>query len=137
MLGCLDIFLISNIQNIGTNRLFLLHLSFNFTICPIFICEFIFLLIVFHIPLCNVRQPYKGCPLTCFLAEITRNETVWRMRTNNVKRVYFHTGHSGAATSSSSELQEKTRSRQSVNHVNVQENCLENVRLLVSGHLRT
>ena len=45
-------------------------------------------LIVFHIPLCNVRQPYKGCPLTCFLAEISRNETVWRMRTNNVKRVY-------------------------------------------------
>ena len=88
VLGCLDIFLISNIQNIGINRLFLLHLSFNFTICPIFICEFIFLLIVFHIPLCNVRQPYKGCPLTCFLAEITRNETVWRMRTNNVKRVY-------------------------------------------------
>ena len=75
-------------QNIGINYLFLLHLSFNFIICPIFMCEFIFLLIVFHIPLCNVRQPYKGCPLTCFLAEITRNETVWRMRTNNVKRVY-------------------------------------------------
>ena len=87
-LGCLDIFLISNIQNIGINRLFWLHLSFNFTNCQVFICEFIFHLIVFHIPLCNVRQPYKGCPLTCFLAEITRNETVWRMRTNNVKRVY-------------------------------------------------
>ena len=90
MLGCLDIFLISNIQNIGINRLFLLHLSLNFTICPIFICEFIFLLIVIHIPLCNVRQPYKGCPLTCFLAKITRYETVWRMRTNNVKIVYWH-----------------------------------------------
>ena len=87
-LRCLDIFLISNIQNTGINRLFLLHLSFNFTICPIFICIFIFLLIVFHIPLCKVRQPYKGCPLTCFLAEITWNETAWRMRTNNVKRVY-------------------------------------------------
>ena len=35
-----------------------------------------------------MKQPYKGCPLTCLLAEITRNETVWRMRTNNVKRVY-------------------------------------------------
>ena len=33
-------------------------------------------------------QPYKGCPFECNLAEITRNETVWRMRTNNVKRVY-------------------------------------------------
>ena len=42
-------FLISNIQNIGINHLFLLHLSFNFTICPIFTCEFIFLLIVFLI----------------------------------------------------------------------------------------
>ena len=48
-----------------------------------------FLLIVFHSPLCNVRQPYKGCPFMCNLAEITRNETVWRMRANNVKRVYF------------------------------------------------
>ena len=49
VLGCLDIFLISNIQNIGINRLFLLHVSFNFTIYPIFICEFIFLLFsVFH-----------------------------------------------------------------------------------------
>ena len=56
--------------------------------CLIFICEFIFLLIVFYIPLCNVRQPYEGCPFTCYLAEITWNETVWRMRTNNVKRVY-------------------------------------------------
>ena len=34
-------------------------------------------------------QPYKGCPFECNLAEITRNETVWRMRTNNVKRVYY------------------------------------------------
>ena len=67
----------------------LLHLSFNFTICLIFICRFIFLLIIFHIPLCYVRQPYKGCPFTCNLAEITRNEYVWRMRTNNVKRVYY------------------------------------------------
>ena len=40
--GCLDIFLISNIQNIGMNRLFLLHLSFNFDICPVFICEIYF-----------------------------------------------------------------------------------------------
>ena len=40
------------------------------------------------IPLCNVRQPYTGCPFMCNLAVITRNETVWRMRTNNVKRVY-------------------------------------------------
>ena len=32
------------------------------------------------------RQPYKGCPFECNLAEITRNETVWRMRTNNVKK---------------------------------------------------
>ena len=50
--------------------------------------QFFFLLIVFHIPLCIVRQPYKGCPLTCFLAEIMWNETLWRMHTNNVKRVY-------------------------------------------------
>ena len=35
------------------------------------------------------RQPYKGCPFECNLAEITWNETVWRMRTNNVKRVYW------------------------------------------------
>ena len=35
------------------------------------------------------RQPYKGCPFECNLAEITRNETVWRMRTNNVKGVYY------------------------------------------------
>ena len=35
------------------------------------------------------RQPYKGCPFECNLVEITRNETVWRMRTNNVKRVYY------------------------------------------------
>ena len=63
-------------------------LSFNFTICLIFISGILFLFIVFHIPLCNVRQPYTGCPFTCNLAEITRNETVWRMRTNNVKRVY-------------------------------------------------
>ena len=34
------------------------------------------------------RQPYKGCPFECNLAEITWNETVWGMRTNNVKRVY-------------------------------------------------
>ena len=34
------------------------------------------------------RQPKKGCPFECNLAEITRNETVWRMRTNNVKRDY-------------------------------------------------
>ena len=89
-LGCLDIFLISNIQNIGINRLLLSHLPFDFTNCQVFICEFTFHLIFFHIPLCNVRQPYKGCPLTCFLMEITRNETVWRMRTNNVKRVYYN-----------------------------------------------
>ena len=44
--------------------------------------------IVFHIPLCIVRQPYKGCPLKCFLVEITQNETLRHMRTNNVKRVY-------------------------------------------------
>ena len=65
-------------------------LSFNFTICLIFICGTLFLLIVFHIPLCNVRQPYTGCPFTCNLAEIRRNETVWRMRINNVKGVYYH-----------------------------------------------
>ena len=53
-------FFISNIRIIGINHLFLLHLSLNFTICLIFLCEFIFLLIVFHIPLCNVRQAYKG-----------------------------------------------------------------------------
>ena len=35
------------------------------------------------------RQLYKGCPFECNLAEITQNETVWRMRTNNVKRVYW------------------------------------------------
>ena len=35
------------------------------------------------------RQPYKGCPFECNLAEITQNETVWRMRTNNVKRVFW------------------------------------------------
>ena len=35
------------------------------------------------------RQPYKGCPFECNLAEITQNGTVWRMRTNNVKRVYL------------------------------------------------
>ena len=64
-------------------------LSFNFTICQILFCGILFLLIVFHIPLCNVRQPYTGCPFTCNLPEITRNETVWRMRTNNVKRVNF------------------------------------------------
>ena len=29
----------------------------------------------------------------CNLAEITQNETVWRMRTNNVKRVYCQTKH--------------------------------------------
>ena len=80
--------LISNVRNIGINHLFLLHLSLNFTICLIFICGFIFLLIVFDIPLCNVRQPYKGCPFTYNLAEITWDETVWRMRTDNVKRVY-------------------------------------------------
>ena len=80
-------FFISNIRNIGINYLFLLHLSFNFTICLILICGIIFLLIVFHIPLCNLRQPYTGCPFTCNLAEITRNETVWRMRTNNVKGI--------------------------------------------------
>ena len=78
-------FYISNIRNIGINHLFLLNLSFNFTICLSFICGFIFLLIVFHIPLCNVRQSYKGCPFTRNLVEITRNETVWRMHTNNVK----------------------------------------------------
>ena len=27
----------------------------------------------------------------CNFAEITRNETVWRMRTNNVKGVYYRT----------------------------------------------
>ena len=32
---------------------YLLHLSFIFNISLIFICEFIFLLTVFHIPLCN------------------------------------------------------------------------------------
>ena len=80
-------FFISNIQSIGINHLFLLHLSYNFTICLIFIRGFIFLLLVFHIPLSNVRQPYTGCPFTCNIAEITRNETVWRMRTNNVKSV--------------------------------------------------
>ena len=53
-------FFISNIRIIGINHLFLLHLSLNFTICLIFLCEFIFLLIIFHIPLCNVRQAYKG-----------------------------------------------------------------------------
>ena len=40
----------------------------------------------------NARQPYKGCPFTCNLAEITRNETVWRIRTNNVKGVYCFIG---------------------------------------------
>ena len=50
-------FFISNIRNIEIYHLYLLHLSFNFTICLIFICRFIFLLIVFNIPLCNVRQP--------------------------------------------------------------------------------
>ena len=79
-----NIFLLSQIFGI----LELITFSFNFTICLIFIYGFIFLLIVFHIPLCHVRQPYKGCPFMCNLAEITRNETVWRMRTNNVKRVY-------------------------------------------------
>ena len=82
-------FYISNIRNIGINHLFLLNLSFNFTICLIFIWGFIFLLIDFHIPLCNVRQPYRGCPFMCNLAEITRNKTVWRMRTNNVKGVFW------------------------------------------------
>ena len=69
----------------GIDHLFWLHLSFNFTICLIFIFEFIFILIAFHIPLCIVRQPYKGCPFTCNLVEITWNETVWHMPTNNVK----------------------------------------------------
>ena len=79
-------FSISNILNIGINHLILLHLSFYFTTCLIFFCGFIFLLIIFHIPLCNVRQPYKGCPFT---SNFGGNETVWRMRTNNVKRVYY------------------------------------------------
>ena len=70
---------------------FIIILSFNFTICLIFICGILFLLIVFHIPLCNVRHSYTGCPFTCYLAEITRNETVWRMRANNVKGVYCFT----------------------------------------------
>ena len=48
----------------------------------------IFFKIVFHIPLCIVRQLYKGCPLKCFLVEITQNETLRHMRTNNVKRIY-------------------------------------------------
>ena len=61
---------------------------FIFTISLIFICKFIFLFIfsIFHCV--AYRQPYKGCPFECNLAEITRNETVWRMRTNNVKGVY-------------------------------------------------
>ena len=48
-------FYITNIRNIGINHIFLLNLLFDFTICRIFICRFIFLLILFHIPLCNVR----------------------------------------------------------------------------------
>ena len=84
-LGCLEIIFLSQI--FGILELIII-LSFNLTICLIFICGIFFLLIVFHMPLCNVRQPYTGCPFTCNLAEITRNETVWRMRTNNVKGVY-------------------------------------------------
>ena len=80
-LGCLEIIFLSQI--FGILELIII-LSFNFTICLIFICGILFLLIVFHIPLCNVRQPF-----TCNLAEITRNETVWRMRTYNVKGVFF------------------------------------------------
>ena len=46
-------------------------------------------LLTLRIYLCNERQPYKGCPFTCNITEITRNETVWRMHTNNVKGVYY------------------------------------------------
>ena len=84
-LGCLEIIFLSQIFGILELIIILL---FTFTICLIVICGFFFRLIVFHIPLCNVRQPYTGCPFTCNLAEMTRNETGWRMRTNNVKRVY-------------------------------------------------